>query len=493
MFAKMKQLLSDSFAFALVTLGNKLVSLLMLPVYTTYLSTAKFGDWDVTNTLTMLITYICILGTDAALAYYYFDAKTEEDRRSYLSVAVFYSVGVSIFFLFVFTLLSGPISFSLYDGQADYGILIILASISTVEAIFIQQMLAFARFSRRVWTFNIMSLFYWVGSSLLNILFLVFYQQGVVGIFIGQVLGGALTSLLLLLIFWKNFTFKFKWEHLHDLLRYGAPLVPSLLSFWIMSSLSRPLIYHIVSPSDAGVYGAAVRVATFITLITSAFQLAWRPFVMSIKDQANAPVIFSMVARFLLLLGTIAIMMLTFFIKPIMILITADSDPAYIVAYPIVWMLSTGTLLNTLYVVVSAGLLVTKKTAAISQVFMVATVIYLVGNIVLIPLYSFWGTAIMTLLTYVFIVYYVYFKGQKAYPIPFKIKSITAYLLIYLALMVGITYVQVSGLSHQWLYYGLAWIGVLVSVFATKLFSYRSLFRLKNMLRPLFQRKQENI
>jgi O-antigen/teichoic acid export membrane protein len=490
MFAKMKQLFSDSLAFALVTLGNKLVSLLLLPVYTEYLPPAKLGDWDMTNTLTMLITYICILGTDAALAYYYFDAKTEEDKRSYLSVAVFYSVGVSIFLLFVFTLLSGPISSSLYNGQVDYGILIILASISTVEAIFIQQMLAFARFSRRIWTFNTMSLFYWVGSSLLNILFLVVYQQGVIGIFIGQVLGGALTSLLLFLIFWKNFTFKFKWEHLYDLLRYGAPLVPSLLSFWIMSSLSRPLIYHMVSPDDVGIYGAAVRVATFITLITSAFQLAWRPFAMSIKDQANAPHIFSMVARLLLIMGTSAIMLLAFFIKPIMMIITS---PAYVGAYPIVWMLSTGTLLNTLYVVVSVGLLITKKTADISKVFMVATVIYLVGNVMLIPLYSFWGTAIMTLLTYLFILYYVYFKGQKAYSIPFKIKSMTAYLTVYLVLMVGVTYVQVNEWEHRWLYYLIAWLCVLFSIFATRLFSYRSLFRLKNMLHPLFHRKQENI
>lgn len=480
MVTKIKQLFSDSFAFAIATLGNKLVAFLLVPILTRLLVPASMGVWDATNTLTMVVTYLCILGTDAAFAFYYFDLKDEEERKSYFSTMVFYSVGVSVLLLGIVTFFSNFFSALLYKNNA-YSNILILALVATVEAIFIQHLLALTRYERRVWMFNILSMTYVIGSTVLNVLF-VYMGYGVAGIMWGQVIAGGITALILLFIYRHQFTLRVKKEYLVNLLKYGMPIVPSLICFWIMNSYSRLLIFHLNSPTEAGFYAVAVRFASFIVLITSAFQLAWRPFAMSIKDHKDAPEIFSLIARFLVVFGTLAILGLTFFIKPIMILVTTKE---YSISYPIIWMLSLSTLLNTLYVIFSVGLLISKKTKAISQAFIIGSLFYLVMNVILIPKYSYWATAIVTLITYLFIVYFVYFKSQKHYAIPFQMGAITAYLSIYLTVMGTITYLQINNVASMWIYDIVGLVIVVASIFVTRVFSIQTVVELRRKIPSL--------
>src|SRR5699024_5927826 len=115
MLNKIKQLFSDSTAFALALMGNKIVSFLLVPVYTRQLQASQFGDWDLTNTIAMVLTYFCILGTDTAFAYYFFEAKDERDRNGYFTAAVGIPAVISLFFLLIISFVSAPSAKVLYE------------------------------------------------------------------------------------------------------------------------------------------------------------------------------------------------------------------------------------------------------------------------------------------------------------------------------------------------------------------------------------------
>ena len=88
----LKQLFSDSAAFAIATIGNKLVAAMLVPIFTRNLHEAgQLADWGITNNYTLILTYLCLLGTDTAMAFYFFDAKDVRDRRTYLTNAVLFS------------------------------------------------------------------------------------------------------------------------------------------------------------------------------------------------------------------------------------------------------------------------------------------------------------------------------------------------------------------------------------------------------------------
>jgi O-antigen/teichoic acid export membrane protein len=270
------------------------------------------------------------------------------------------------------------------------------------------------------------------------------------------------------------------------LIRYGAPLLPTLLAFWVMTSVSRPILYHMDSQLSADIYETCIRIASIIVLITSPFQLAWRPFSMSIKEREDAPQLFGLVGRALLVVGTLAVMILAFFMKPLYHLyIIGRDDQSLSSGYIYVWALSLGTLFNVLHNVFGVGLLIKKKTQVISYGFMIAAAIYLIGNLILVPVFSIWGTVIMTVVAYLFVIVWVYWKNQKEYPIDFRFRSILIYLAVFFISMTGVTWVQLNEMEYAWLYYVLAFVVTFGSVFATGLFSISSLNRIGHLLPKL--------
>lgn len=464
MLAKLKQLLSDSMAFSLVLMGNKLVGMLLFPIFTRSLDTAQYGDWDMTNSLAMVLTYLCILGTDSALAFYYFDNKPEIERKRYFTAALLFPVilgtGLVIAALFV----SAPLSSILYQNPSDYAHLFLYAMIMILANIIIHQILAYARYTRRVWTFNLGTAAYVIGSSLWSIGFVVIANMGVVGIFLGQIVGQWSVALVLLWLFRHQLTRSVQWDYLKRLLAYGAPLLPALLAFWVMNALSRPMIYHWISAEAAGLFGAAARIASIIVLFTSAFQLAWRPFAMSIKERADAPRVYSMVGRGYLVGATFFLLVLTCSIQPVVHILTGD--PEYLIAYPYVWLLALGTVLNGMTGIVGVSLLLHKRTKAISHTYVLAASLFVTGSASLIPWWGLWAPAIMTSVAYGFAVLSIYRKAQRIYPVDFRMSALLSYLLICIICFSLLTLAQLQEWDNWWLLGPLAFIMMVITAFA---------------------------
>ncbi|MCS1352251.1 lipopolysaccharide biosynthesis protein [Mechercharimyces sp. CAU 1602] len=480
MKTNLKQLFSDSAAFSLALMGNKLVAFLLVPVYTTYLSVQQYGYWDITTSVLLIVTYLSMMGTDVAMAFYYHDAATLNERRRYLSTAIVLGIVLSIcYFLIVGIGGRWWLSF-LYEGQATYPQILLYAMGVNLTTVVIQHLLAYARYSRRVWVFNSMTMMYVIGSSLASIYFLVVDKRGVEGIFLGQWLWQLVIVVVLLILFRSELTWRLQWRYCKDLLFYGLPLLPTLMSFWVLNSLSRPLLTVMGTVGEAGILGTAVRFASVVALVTGAFQLAWRPFSMSLKDEEHAPRLYSSVARLYLLITTCGILFLSFVIRPIMQALTGD--PAFVEGYPIVWMLSLGTVLNTFHAIIGIGLFIRKRTRVLTPIFLCASLLYLGGNLFLIPFWGFWAVGVMTVVTYFLIMVWVYARAQKIYPIDFRIASMLSFLMIYVGLLSFVTWIQVEGWRDAWLYYGFVVLLYISSIFVTRLFRLHSLAQMRKVV-----------
>lgn len=188
-----------------------------------------------------------------------------------------------------------------------------------------------------------------------------------------------------------------------------------------------------------------------------------------------------------MVVGAFFILGLEFIIQPLIQWTTGK--PEYWSAYPYVWMLSFGTVLNTLHLIVGVGLLIQKKTSTISKVFIMAAILYFIGNFILVPLYGNWGTAAMTVVTYLFVVLLIYRKSQQVYPVAFRMPSMLAFLAVYLVTMIGITWIQVNDWPDKWVYYVVATLINIAAVFITGVFRLRSLPVLFRMMPKIGQKR----
>ena len=87
-------------------------------------------------------------------------------------------------------------------------------------------------------------------------------------------------------------------------------MVPASLAFWIIANANNYFLTAYATISDVGIYGTAIKFATFITLLTSGIQLAWRPFSMSLKDKESSPKLFSTLYAAFLLIGSLGVLLL---------------------------------------------------------------------------------------------------------------------------------------------------------------------------------------
>jgi O-antigen/teichoic acid export membrane protein len=485
MFGKLKELVADSTVLSFALMGNKLVAILLFPLFARFLSLSEYGVWDLTNSLAAMLTLLCILGLDSALAFHHFETNNNLERKRYFTTALLFPFILGTGLVLAAFFFSAPLASVFYPNHpTEYTHLLFYAVASVLANIVIHQVLTYARIIRRVWMFTVGTWAYVIGSSLWSLTFVV-AGLGVTGIFIGQTVGQWSVALMLLWLFRDQLTRSVRLQHLQHMLTYGLPLVPALLAFWIMSALSRPLIYHWISAEAAGLFGTAVRIASLILLFTSAFQFAWRPFAHSIKNRPDADRIYSMVGRGFLVGATFCLLLLTWSAEPMLKMLTGR--PEYTAAYPYVWVLALGTILHGMHGLIGIRLFTCKKTRAIARSFIIAAILYFIGTILFIPWWEIWAPTVMTAASYGFALLLIYRQAQQMHPIDFRMPSMLIYLSICVFCFSLLTWAQMHHWEYRWAV-GLLFLFFIPSaVFFTGVFRWRTLSFLYHRLPRLTQ------
>ncbi|MED4454472.1 lipopolysaccharide biosynthesis protein [Metabacillus fastidiosus] len=461
MFQNLKRLGGDSLLYALMNVGTKMIAFIMLPIYTNFLTPDQYAPVGIIDRWTSMLIFLVILGTDSALAFYYFEKKDEKDRRSYIQSVM----NIRLFMvlcLFLIVLIIGPLFANelLQSGQGLYWLYLSIGVLflDTISAL-VLTVLRYEFHTIKVVVITVLKMFL---VAVLSYLFLKFFVRSVEGILYGRIISGTLIVLLLVKPLIKFISFKFDRDVIKDLLKYGLPLVPASLAFWVILNSSSFFLVFMKTPTDVGIYEAATKFAALITLVTSGIQMAWRPYSMSLKDKPNNKELFSKVYIIILLMGATGVLVVAT-IMPYVILLLNN---AYYSAYQYVALLSAATFLNFYYLIISVGIFFMKKTKIISYAFAGAAVINVILNIILIPSYSIWGIVASYLISYLAAIIYIFVQSQKLYYIPVSLWKMAALFFVMLAGTIGIVYVQEHALSP--LYIVLAWVVYVATVGITR-------------------------
>ena len=438
-----------------MNVGTKLIAFIMLPVYTNYLPPSVYGVLDIVDRWTAMLTFLIIFGTDSALSFFYFDTKDKEKRLEHVRNVMYFRIFiVSILALIVLT--AGPWISELLFKDRDYvSLLYISIGVLFVDTILVVVLMVL-RFDFKTKKVVFFTVFKMLLVAVLSYLFLRFFIRSPEGVLIGRISSSVIIALLLLSSSIKYLKPRISFSSMKEMLKYAAPLVPASLAFWVLANASAFFLQAFYSTAEVGIYGAATKLATVITLLTSGVQMAWRPYSMSIKDKENSPLLFSKIYMGLLLLGMVGILAIAT-VMPYIIGILGDD---YFHAYQYVALISAATFLNFYYMIISAGLFFTKKTSAISITFAIVAVINTILNITLIPLYSIWGAVAAYLIAYMVAIIFIFRKSQQSYYVPVSFGKMSFLFSNMIAAVIAIIYVQEQDMSF--VYILLAWLYVLV-------------------------------
>ncbi len=400
-----KQLAKNTLIVALGKICTQFASFLMLPLYTSYLSTEEYGSVDLLNTYTSLLIPILFFQMEQAIFRHLIDVrKDNESQKRYISNAVA-TVGVqslifSVIYILVNFLIDSPYKHFLAANVVMMGISHLLLQI--------------CRGLGDNLKYSIASVVSGLTSILLNVLFIAGWHWGAYGMLAASLIGNAAS--ILFIFFAKKIYRYFSPKYLSratvkELWKYSIPLIPNQLSWWIINASDRTVIYVALGEAFNGIYSAANKFSSIITTVFNIFNLTWaESAALHIKDgdaddfftkiTANTVKLFSS-----LCLGVIACMP---FVFPILIRGEKFAD-----AYYQIPILLLSTVFNIFVSLMGSVYVALKKSKEIAKTSTYAAIINLAVNIALVKFIGLYAASISTVVAFFAMSIYRYIDVQK--------------------------------------------------------------------------------
>ena len=250
-------------------------------------------------------------------------------------------------------------------------------------------------------------------------------------IFLSLVVASSVT-LILMLPFYFKIKYQFDKELWRKMMVYGTPILISGLAFAINEHFDKILLEWILGKDkglfDSGAYSACYKLALFMTLFATAFRMGIEPFFFSHAKEKNAPKTYAAITQYFVIFGAlILIIVITFsgFLKEIMI-----KRVEYWEAMVVVPIILLANLCLGIYHNLSVWYKITDRTKFAAYISIFGAVLTLSLNLILIPIYSYLGSAIATLAAYGSMMVLSWYFGKKYYPIPYNLKKIGVYLVL---------------------------------------------------------------
>jgi O-antigen/teichoic acid export membrane protein len=134
----------------------------------------------------------------------------------------------------------------------------------------------------------------------LNVIFLVCFDMGVLGYVLSVVVANTLVTVFLIIAMKLYRDFKFKYvtkECVLNLLKYSVPMIPTTVFLWVNSVANRFMVAHYCGDDVNGIFAAAYKIPTAITLLTTIFIEAWQLSAVTDADDSDRGTFYSNVFK----------------------------------------------------------------------------------------------------------------------------------------------------------------------------------------------------
>lgn len=414
-----KFLINNTIIFAIGNFFTKLITFLMVPIYTSALSTEQFGIVDLLYTICSFLVPIFSFNIVESILRFSLDKDSENNKV--MSIGI-----VAIICMVIMSLIVIPIM-GLFNNYKDYNIYFYLYLISLGTS---QIFLTNLKGQEKLKIFSIGNFLYAFFVSFFNLIFLVVLKMGIKGYFLAYIISN-IVIILFSFIFGnvkeslKNFCFDKKL--FINMIKYSIILIPTSFMWWIMNFLDRIMITKYISLSANGIYAVSYKIPTILTVVSSIFTQAW--LFSAIKEKnANDSVEYTNRIFDILSFGTILVgSFLLIVIKP---LFRIYVDINYYEAWKYVAYLMIGYVFLNLSTFISTSYSVNKDSKGYLFSALVGAVVNFILNFLLIPLLGVSGAALATLISYICVFLYRLVDTRKYLEININVKFISSILLM---------------------------------------------------------------
>lgn len=414
--ARLKSLSKNLAIYGLGDVATSLLSLLLLPVYTQFLTPEDYGVIAMLLTLEAIAKIAFRWGVDTAFMRMYYDCADQAARQRLASTIFFLLLPANGIVVAAGILSADWLSTHIF-GASGRGLLIALVLANTFVAGFYFLPLQVMRISEQSTQYIRLVFARSAGTLLVRLVLVVGAGMGVLGVVVADVVVTAVFTPVLALWLRPLLRPTFSPQVARTALRFGLPRIPHSVANQVIGLADRYFLVAYASLSEVGLYSIGVTFGLAPKLFLTAFESAWTPFFLGVMREPDAKRIYATVSTYALAAPVLLVATLAAVAPDLMRLATPAE---FLGASKVTPWIALGVMFQGVHLVGSLGLIITKRTTLYPIATGSAAVVSLLANVLLIPSHGAVGAAWANAIAYGALAAITVGFSWSVYPIPYE-------------------------------------------------------------------------
>lgn len=414
---EIKFLLTHSSIYGIGTVASRIVGFLLLPLYTRYLTPTDYGVLETIEISNGIIGIVVTVGIVRALSRFYYEQKDEEYRSRVISTTYITYAAIAFSCLPVLLVICAPLSGLVLEDRS-YGYYFQIGFVSLILGGLIDIGLMYLRLLKKPVFFISITISRLILLVTLNILFVVYFKLGVLGILYSSLTVRLLAAPLICFVILSKTKLRFSSRLSIDMLKYGLPMIPSNLAMTTVKQSDKYFVLALLSVHDLGIYSLALRFGnTLHNLMTIPFNLAYIPRRFEIMKQGDARSTFARIFTYYTFVTISVGLAISILIPEILVFMVA---PAFRSAGTLVPLVVLSMIIFGTHYHFDFGILYSKKTKYIAYINTVCALLHLGTNYLLVLNYGMIGGVVSSIIVMSIQAAALFFTSQRLFHIDYE-------------------------------------------------------------------------
>ena len=436
--ANMKSLAKDTAIYGLSSIIGRFLNYLLVPLYTTQMSAAGGGYGVITNMYALVALILVLLTFGMETTFFRFANKEGENPQRVFSTALIGVSSAATLFVVLVLLFITPVSSFL--GYADHPsyvwVMALTIGIDAIRAI----PFVYLRQQKKAIKFASLQLLNIAINITLNLIYYKWLNVTDPGyaFYINLV-----TSTVVLLCLYKElFSIRhgFDPQLMRRMLSYSWPIVILGVAGILNQVADKILFPFVYKGSDMqmqlGIYGATVKIAMIMAMITQAFRYAYEPFVFGKTHDKDNDEMQATAMKYFLIFTLLAFLCVVGYIDVLKYIIGDD----YWEGLRVIPIVMAAEIMMGVYFNLSFWYKLEDKTFWGAVFSTVGCGVLIAGNVLFVPRYGYMACAWSGFAGYATAMTLSYIVGRIYHPIAYPLRSIAIYVGMTLLFFVAMSY-----------------------------------------------------
>lgn len=380
-----KKLFSNTILYTIGEVVPRIIAFLMMPIFTRYLEPSDYGILSYTNSVIVFIYAFCTLSLNTYVLRFYFDCKTEDEKKRLIgNIFLFIAlVNTVVLILLNFTM---PLIIEKAHIAVPWKPYFRLAIFNNFLESFSIIPMVYFRVKQNAKAFVGISVGRCVAQYIATFILLVPLGMGVMAQYYGRIFTLVPFFFLYAAIICLKGKVRFNWTQIKAGLKYSLPLLPGSISYLALTSFDRIILERYVSLEVIGIYNIACTIAFTLNMVIQSFYRALEPDIFKKYNPETVENVFIPYMRKMNNMYNFALyalaLLLSLFAKEALMIVASEK---YYSAVKYVPPVLVGVLFAGRKLMIDCAIAAEKRSVISGIGTMVGAVVSIVTNLILIP------------------------------------------------------------------------------------------------------------